>query len=125
MTTSIKRLIFGSLVVLAALSFSAPAQAGHGGGASHGGGSYRGGGRSYGRGWGGGFYRPYRSGYYGWYGYSPVYAGTYYQQSYPSGPAPGQAYLVPAAFAGAAPGTVIQFGGYSYLIGANGTMTLD
>ncbi len=125
MTTSIKKLIFGPIVVLAALTFSGSAQAGHGGGGSHwGGGSYRGAGWGLGRGWGGGFYRPYRYGYYGYYGYTPVYAGTYYQQPYPGAPVAGQVYLVPAAFAGAAPGTVIQYCGYSYVIGASGTMTL-
>jgi hypothetical protein len=123
MSTSIKKLIFGCVVGLAAISLSAPAQAGHGGGFHHGGGFYRAGGFGNGRGWGVSCYRPYRLGYYGCYGYSPLYVGTSYQQPYPSGPVSGQVYLVPAAFASAALGTVIQFGGYSYVIGSNGTMT--
>ena len=132
MTTSIKKLIFGSAVSLAALFMVSPAQtqAGHGHGVPHWGGSYGGARWSAGRGAGVGFYRPYRPGYRGYYGsgisigISPGYVGTYYQQPYLSGPVPGQLYLVPAAFFGAVPGTLIQYGGYTYVIGSGGTMTL-
>jgi hypothetical protein len=75
----------------------------------------------YGRYGGGRFY--YRPGYYGWYGTSPLYYNTCYNPLYVTSPAPLQVYLVPAEFAGAAPGTVIQYGGVSYVIGSNGTMT--
>jgi hypothetical protein len=37
-------------------------------------------------------------------------------------PIPGQSYQIPAGFEGSAPGTVINYGGYSYLIQPGGTM---
>jgi hypothetical protein len=39
------------------------------------------------------------------------------------GPIPGQSYQVPAEYAGYAPGSVINYGGYSYILGGDGTMT--
>ena len=41
----------------------------------------------------------------------------------PAGPTPGERYLIPANYAGTAPGEVIRYHGFNYLIGDDGMMT--
>jgi len=65
---------------------------------------------------GGAGYQQFQQGY-----YQQPQRG-YYQQS-ASGSSMAQRYQLPAQFAGAAPGSVVSYGGASYLIGNDGTMT--
>jgi hypothetical protein len=94
-------------------------------------------GRFYGHGFRPGFYH----GHHGfWGGRSPRYtagsvgcysggSGCYYggacdQQYDASVPVAGQPYLIPDEVSNCPPGTIIEYGGYYYVIGCDGTMTL-
>ena len=50
--------------------------------------------------------------------------GDFFQEdNTPQGPVPGKRYRVPDEHAGAAPGSVVTYGGYRYVVNDNGTMT--
>jgi|GEM_PF-1753894 len=54
---------------------------------------------------------------------SESFTDTFQEDNTPEGPVPGKRYRVPDEHAGAAPGSVVTYGGYRYVVNDNGTMT--